>query len=96
MLGSGRTSDATYVDPMLCGTGAAEIDALIGSVHARFPGFHFALEGKADGHGDNVRFSWAFGPEHADALNKGTDFIRRGGDRIDAVTGFLDKVPAAV
>jgi len=85
---------ATYVDPMMAGNGAAEIDALIAGVQQRFPDFSFKLIGKPDGHGDNVRFSWSLGPgDFVDAPIEGTDFAVVRDGRIAAVTGFLDKVP---
>jgi hypothetical protein len=37
----------------------------------------------------------AVGPDGADAVVKGTDFITVEGDRIAEVIGFLDQVPAA-
>lgn len=89
------TAGATYVDPLMKGTGQNEIDALIGAVQQRFPALRFSLLGSADGYSDVVRFSWALGPKEGDAIVKGTDFVRRDGDKIAAVTGFLDLVPAA-
>ncbi len=62
----------------------------------RFPEFSFALLGKVDGFGDNVRFSWGLGPKGAaDAPIKGTDFAAIKNGKIDSVTGFLDQVPQA-
>jgi hypothetical protein len=75
------------------GKGQGEIDALIGAVHAKFPGFVFSLIAPADGHGSAVRFSWGLGPKGGEAVVKGTDFVTLDGDRIAAVTGFLDLVP---
>ena len=94
LLESTWTFAATYVDPVAKGAGLAEIDGIIGSVQARFPGLVFSLSGKADGHANVVRFSWALGPRGGDAIVKGTDFVTRDGDKIAAVTGFLDLVPA--
>src|SRR6516164_3313577 len=76
------------------GRGLDAIDAIIGSVQRRFPNFSFALSGEADGHGNVVRFSWALGPKQGAAVVKGTDFVERDFDKICAVTGFLDLVPA--
>jgi hypothetical protein len=95
MLGSNWTSDARYTDPLAAVRGAAEISALIGGVQQRFPEFSFALIGKVDGFGDNVRFSWGLGPEGADAPIKGTDFASIRDGKIESVTGFLDQVPQA-
>ena len=75
ILADGWTDDATYVDPLMAGTGADEIGALIGAVHARFPDSRFTLTGNADVHGDNVRFSWALGPQAEPDMVKGTDFV---------------------
>jgi hypothetical protein len=88
-------SDAAYADPVMRGKGHGEIDALIDAVHARFPGFIFSLIGPADGHGNAVRFSWGLGPKGGEAVVKGTDFVTLDGDRIVAVTGFLDLVPTS-
>ena len=51
---------ASYVDPIMSGRGHAEISALIGGVHERFPGFRFALLGEADGYDGHARFSWGW------------------------------------
>jgi hypothetical protein len=91
-LTSTWVADATYVDPLVQSSGLKEIDRLIAAVQERFPSFHFSLL-SADGHGDVVRFSWALGPAETDAVVKGTDFVRRNGDLIASVTGFLDQVP---
>lgn len=93
LLESTWTSAATYADPVAKGAGLVEIN--IGSVQQRFPDFVFSLTGNADGHGEAVRFSWALGPRDGAAIVKGTDFVERQGDKIAAVTGFLDLVPAA-
>jgi hypothetical protein len=95
ILQSTWTSAATYVDPVAKGTGLAEIDNIIGSVQRRLPGFMFSLSGNADGHANVVRFSCALGPREGAAVVEGTDFVARDGDKIAAVTGFLDLVPAS-
>lgn len=88
------TEDATYVDPLMAGTGTAEIDGLVTGVKARFPDFRFQLTGKPDGHGDHVRFRWTLGPgDYVDAPIEGTDIVLLRDGRIHSVTGFLDRVP---
>lgn len=87
------SADAIYMDPMAAVEGHAGVDALIAGVHERFPGFRFELIGEADGHGENVRFSWGLGPAGADAPIKGTDFVQVEDGRLKVVTGFLDQVP---
>ena len=96
ILGNSWSADAHYTDPLATANGTAEISALIGGVQQRFPEFSFALIGKVDGFGDNVRFSWGLGPKGAaDAPIKGTDFAAIKNGRIESVTGFLDQVPQA-
>lgn len=82
--------DASYVDPMARAVGRSEISALIGAVQERFPGFRFALTGRADGHGEHVRFSWSLGPEGADAPIEGSDTLVVDGGFIARVIGFLE------
>ncbi|MET4701593.1 ketosteroid isomerase-like protein [Constrictibacter sp. MBR-5] len=90
------TEDATYVDPLMRGDGAAGIDAMIAGVQAQFPGWRFARLGTVDAHGDRVRFAWVLGPANADAPIAGTDFAVLSPDgRLAAVTGFIDRMPAA-
>jgi hypothetical protein len=94
LLAEGWSADATYVDPLMSGRGLDQIGALIGAVHARFPGFRFTLVERADGYGDNVRFSWALGPKAEPEMIKGTDVAVTENGRLKSVTGFIDKAPA--
>jgi hypothetical protein len=94
LLTEGWAENATYVDPLMSGQGREHIGALIAAVHERFPGFRFKLDGRADGHHDKVRFSWALGPESEADMIKGTDFIVVEDGQLKSVAGFLDKVPA--
>ena len=89
------TADATYVDPLARTAGPQELSTLIGGVHERFPGFRFSLLGEPGGHGEYVRFSWALGPEGAEAPIGGSDVAELTDGRLRRVIGFLDKVPAA-
>jgi len=92
-LASTWTEDAVYADPLMRGDGRTQISNLITAVHERFPGFRFSLLGAADGYADVVRFSWGLGPDDGQAIVKGTDFVRRAGDQIASVTGFIDQLP---
>lgn len=87
-------ASVSYVDPIMKGDGHDGIDALIATVHQRFPGFRFTLMDGVDGHGDNIRFSWELGPAGVEAPIQGTDFATIAGGRLQSVTGFLDRVPA--
>lgn len=93
LIESHWTDDARYVDPLMRASGREQISALVGGVHQRYPGFRFALKGRAEGHGDSLRFSWTLGPSGAEDLIEGTDFAQLRAGRLARVTGFLDKVP---
>lgn len=86
---------ASYLDPMMRGSGVDGIDAMIGAAQGQFPGCRFALHGQPDGHHDVVRFSWALvgpdaGPDAA-PLARGTDVASVDAQgRLVRVTGFLD------
>ncbi|MGQ3070722.1 MAG: nuclear transport factor 2 family protein [Ferrovibrionaceae bacterium] len=87
------TESCAYVDPLMQGQGHDGIEAMIAGVRARFPDFRFILDGAVDGYGDKIRFSWALGPAGIPDMIKGTDFGLVAEGRLQAVTGFLDKVP---
>ncbi|CAJ0682164.1 nuclear transport factor 2 family protein [Ralstonia mannitolilytica] len=86
------TESATYVDPLMQGTGHDGIEGLIAGVQAKFPGFRFARDGGVDVVQDTLRFRWTLGPD-GQALVKGTDFVRIADGRMQAVTGFIDQMP---
>jgi len=94
LLEANWTDNASYVDPIMQASGRTQISALVGGVHQRYPGFRFALKGRVDGHGDQLRFSWTLGPSGAEDLIEGTDFVHLEAGKLQSVTGFLDKVPA--
>ncbi|MFA7416706.1 MAG: nuclear transport factor 2 family protein [Rhizobium sp.] len=87
--------DSFYVDPLMQAVGRDQLAALVAGVHGQFPGFRFRLDGKADGHGQRIRFSWTLGPEGVEAPVRGTDFAEIEDGRFVRIVGFLDKVPAA-
>jgi hypothetical protein len=88
--------DATYVDPLAAVGGAEAINETITAVRGQFPGWSFRLLGPVDGHHDQARFRWEFGPEGAEAPVVGFDVVVLGHDgRLRSVYGFLDKVPPA-
>lgn len=86
------SAEATYIDPMMRGSGIDGIDAMIGAAQRQFPGHHFFLHGTPDGHNDVVRFAWTLAPEGPGApVAKGSDvaWVDSHG-RLLKVTGFLD------
>jgi hypothetical protein len=57
----------------------------------------FRLAGPVDGHHNQARFTWEFGPEGVDAPVVGFDVaVLSHEGKVVAVYGFLDKVPAAL
>ena len=91
LVASTLTDDATYVDPMMSGSGVQEITSMIGAAQAQFPGHRFALVAGPDAHHGRVRFSWSLSPEGGDPVAVGVDFATIADDgRLESVTGFLD------
>lgn len=87
-------ADARYVDPLMSGRGRDGIATMIAAARGQFPGHSFALDGKVDGHGDHLRFSWSLAPAGGAAIAGGTDFVRiTQGGLIGEVVGFLDRAP---
>ena len=87
------TEAGSYLDPIMRGEGHDGIDAMIQGVQARFPGHAFRRTSEIDQHNDRVRFAWELGPEGGPALAGGVDFGVLSGDRLQAITGFLDFAP---
>jgi hypothetical protein len=94
LLADGWAREATYIDPLASVSGHEQINALIGSVQQRFPGFRFTLIKGPEGYGDHLRFGWSLGPAGAAAPIEGSDVVTMHNGRIASVIGFLDKVPA--
>jgi hypothetical protein len=85
------TSDASYVDPMMKGEGREGIDAMIGAVQQKYPGFRFSLEGAVDAHNDALRFGWSLSSPDGAVVAYGLDFGFIAADgRLSAITGFLE------
>jgi hypothetical protein len=86
--------DASYVDPMMKGSGIDGIDgidSMIGAAQQQFPGHCFTLRGTPDGHNDAVRFSWTLAADGSPAVARGTDIACLDAHgRLLRVTGFLD------
>jgi hypothetical protein len=88
------TDDATYLDPIMSGNGAAEIDAMIAGAQAQFPGTRFELSMGPDLHHDRVRFAWRLVSAAEGApVAAGVDFATVADDgRLRDVVGFLEPV----
>jgi len=87
------TENSIYIDPLARGEGRGGIDAMIQGVQTQFPGLRFRRTSDVDAHNDRVRFAWELGPEGGPALAGGVDFGVIAGDRLQAITGFLDFAP---
>jgi len=84
----------------MASNGPVEIDAMLGAVQAKFPGFVLKRTSKIDSHvaaGERyVRFAWSLGPEAGPSVVEGVDFCALDGEgRLASVVGFIDKMPAA-
>jgi SnoaL-like domain len=88
------TDDATYVDPMLNGSGIDGIARMIAAAQEQFPGMSFTLTAGPERHHDRARFSWSLGPNPGETVAAGTDFVTVAEDgRMRSITGFLDVSP---
>jgi hypothetical protein len=92
LVGATFTDDARYLDPLMSGSGADEIAAMIGAAQAQFPGHRFELAYGPDAHNDVVRFAWSLVGDGG-TVAKGVDFATVASDgRLRNVTGFLETV----
>jgi hypothetical protein len=91
------TADGRYVDPLADVAGVDAIDATVAAARDMFPGHTFRLAGAVDAHHDIARFTWELvSAGSAEATVIGFDVAVISGDgRLQAVHGFLDKVPSA-
>lgn len=90
------TPDATYQDPHMQASGAAELDGLVSAVHDRFPELVFTPDGTPETVGEHLRFSWNLGPRDGAAVANGTDFVLVRDGRFAWVVGFLNAVAPGV
>jgi hypothetical protein len=89
--------NGSYTDPHRQASGVDEIDAMLATAQASYPGYQVRLISKIEAHHEHIRFSWAAGGTlEAPLYLGGTDFVRVGPDgRSAAVVGFVDATPAA-
>jgi hypothetical protein len=92
LVGATFADDASYLDPLMSGSGPDEIAAMIGAAQAQFPGHRFSLAFGPDAHNDVVRFAWTLAADGG-VVAKGVDFATVAEDgRLRNVTGFLETV----
>ncbi len=87
---------ATYTDPLMEGSGADGIAAMIGAAQAHFPGHRFSRRGGVDAHHNLLRFAWELAAEGQAPVAAGTDMAELTADgRFARVIGFIDLAPGA-
>ena len=96
LIGTIFAVQASYRDPVQTGDGRDGIEEMIAGAQARFTGMRFQRIGEVDAHGGGVRFRWSLGPADGASIVEGTDFATLVDGRFDRVTGFFDKLPAAL
>ena len=96
LIGTIFAEQASYRDPVQTGDGRDGIEEMIAGAQARFTGMRFQRIGEVDAHGGGVRFRWSLGPADGESIVEGTDFATLVDGRFDRVTGFFDKLPAAL
>lgn len=85
------TEDCSYTDPTIVTEGRQALSDYLGATLAQMPpGFVFALDGKVDGHHDQVRFPWQFGPADGAKVAGGYDFFVLNKGKIQHFYGFFD------
>ncbi|MBO0810547.1 MAG: nuclear transport factor 2 family protein [Microlunatus sp.] len=95
LLDSVWAEEANYIDPIAEAHGRDEIDTLIASAQAQFPGLRFKLSGPVDNHHRQARFTWGLGADGGEPAVVGFDVaVADESGRLVSVLGFLDKVPA--
>lgn len=88
------TPRATYTDPLGAVEGWDGIDTFVAGAQRQFAGLSFSLGDRVDGHHHIARFQWHLGQDGtSEPAVIGFDVIVAEGERIEAVYGFLDKVP---
>jgi hypothetical protein len=84
---------ASYADPLMAGDGRDAIDDMVAAAQQRFPGHRVRRLGEIDRHHDRIRFRWELVAPAGAAIAEGTDFATVAGARLEAVTGFIDRMP---
>ena len=86
--------DGLYQDPASEAIGRDSLHALIGKVHARFPGARIELTSGVDAHHDRIRFAWRMVLADGAVPVQGIDCGRIGADgRLTEIIGFFGAQP---
>ena len=89
------TPEGGYVDPLMEATGHDAMNAMLGAVQERFPGARLARTSDVDAHHEWVRFSWSLTAAEGAPIVGGLDVGVITGERLAAITGFIDAAPVA-
>jgi len=88
-VGEVFTADGRHVDPLADAVGHGDLVAMMGGVHAHYPGFAIERTSGIDQHGDQLRFTWRLDTAEGDAVVEGIDVAELAADgRLARVTGF--------
>jgi hypothetical protein len=90
------TPDGRHVDPIADARGYGELNDMVSSVHAQYPGFRIERTSGVDQHGDQVRFAWQVTLVDGSTLVAGIDVGELASDgRLSRVAGFWGDLPPA-
>lgn len=84
------TESATYIDPMMSGTGVEGITSMVKAAREQFPGHQFRRSSEVESHNGHVRFSWELSAKDSPPIARGTDIGVLDGSRFRQIIGFLD------
>jgi catechol 2,3-dioxygenase-like lactoylglutathione lyase family enzyme len=73
--------------------GLAQLNERVTKLQREHQGFRFTLQ-KVDNSNSVVRVAWNYGPAAAPRLIGGTDMLIMAGDKVRALSVFMDRVPA--
>lgn len=88
------TPDGRHVDPVADANGHDELNEMVGTIHAHYPGFTIERLSGIDQHGDQVRFTWKVDLADGTNLVTGTDVAELAADgRFQRIAGFWGDLP---
>jgi hypothetical protein len=95
LVATAFTPDGRHVDPVADANGHAELNEMVGTVHAHYPGFTIERLSGIDQHGDQVRFVWKVDLADGTNLVTGIDVGELAADgRFQRIAGFWGDLPA--
>ena len=90
------TDDGRHVDPNADAVGHDGLAAMMGAVHAQFPGLGMRRTSAIDAHNDQLRFAWELLAPDGAVIVAGIDVAQLADDgRLRQVAGFWGDLPVA-